>query len=158
MFRRQLSSEGQSLCFKEVLPKEIEILRKARVKGEQPPRERPLEQDIVGLAFSGGGIRSATFNLGVIQALASKNLLRFVDYLSTVSGGGYIGSWLSSWAYYVSLKPGKNLNHIAQIKAELNRQPQHIDDFAEPPQIHFLRRYSNYLTPRLGALSVDTLD
>ena len=157
MFHRQLSSEGQSLCFKEVLPKEIEVLQNARVKREVPPRERPLDQDIVGLAFSGGGIRSATFNLGVIQALASKNLLRFVDYLSTVSGGGYIGSWLSSWAYYVSLKPGKNLNHIAQIEAELNRQPQHIGDFAEPPQVHFLRKYSNYLTPRLGVLSGDTL-
>ena len=140
-----------------MLPKEIEILRSARVKREVPARERPLEQDIVGLAFSGGGIRSATFNLGVIQALASKNLLKFVDYLSTVSGGGYIGSWLSSWAYYVGLKSGDNHNHIAQIEAELNRQPQRIGDFAEPPQIHFLRKYSNYLTPRLGALSGDTL-
>jgi hypothetical protein len=157
MFHRQLSNEGQSLCFKEVLPREIEILRSARVKREMPARERPLEQDLAGLAFSGGGIRSATFNLGVIQALASKNLLKFVDYLSTVSGGGYIGSWLSSWAYYVSLKSGDNHNHIAQIEAELNRQPQHIGDFAEPPQIHFLRKYSNYLTPRLGALSGDTL-
>lgn len=157
MFHHQLSSEGQSLCFKEVRLKEIEILRSARDKRQVPPRERPLDQDIVGLAFSGGGIRSATFNLGVIQALASKNLLRLVDYLSTVSGGGYIGSWLSSWAYYVSLKSLNNQNHIAQIEAELNRRPQHIGDFAEPPQIHFLRRYSNYLTPRLGALSGDTL-
>ena len=157
MFLHQLSSEGKSLSFKEVLPKEIAILRGARVKRKVPARKRPLEQDIVGLAFSGGGIRSATFNLGVIQALASKNLLRFVDYLSTVSGGGYIGSWLSSWVYYVSLKSGNDHNHIAQIEEELNRQPQHIGDFAEPPQIHFLRRYSNYLTPRLGVLSGDTL-
>jgi predicted acylesterase/phospholipase RssA len=157
MFHNQLSNEGDSLCFKDVLPREIEILRNARVKREVPAREWPLEQDIVGLAFSGGGIRSATFNLGVIQALASKNLLKFVDYLSTVSGGGYIGSWLSSWVYSVSLTSGKNDNHIAQIEAELNRQPKHIGDFAEPPQIHFLRKYSNYLTPRLGALSGDTL-
>ena len=157
MFHRQLSSEGRSLCFKEVLPQEIEILRNARMKREAPARERPLDKDIVGLAFSGGGIRSATFNLGVIQALASKNLLRTVDYLSTVSGGGYIGSWLSSWAYYVSLKFGNDYNHIAQIEAELNRQPQHIGDFAEPPQIRFLRKYSNYLTPQLGVLSGDTL-
>src|SRR5215469_11308530 len=119
MFLNQLSNEGQSLCFKDVLPREIAILRNARVKREVPARERPLERDIVGLAFSGGGIRSATFNLGVIQALAGKNLLRFVDYLSTVSGGGYIGSWLSSWAYYTSLKPGNHHNHIAQIEAEL---------------------------------------
>src|SRR5215467_12524005 len=157
MFLDPLSSEGRSLSFKEVLPREIAILRSARVKREVPARARPLDEDMVGLAFSGGGIRSATFNLGVIQALASKKLLRFVDYLSTVSGGGYVGSWLSSWAYYISLKSGDNDNHIAQIEAELNRQPQHIGDFAEPPQIHFLRKYSNYLTPRLGVLSGDTL-
>lgn len=56
----------------------------------------------VGLAFSGGGIRSATFNLGVLQALAKRGLLSRVDYLSSVSGGGYIAScfsWLLSQTY-----------------------------------------------------------
>jgi len=48
---------------------------------------------LFGLAFSGGGIRSATFNLGVLERLEQLKLLPFVDYLSTVSGGGYIGSW-----------------------------------------------------------------
>ena len=42
-----------------------------------------------GLALSGGGIRSATFCLGALQALASKDLLKHFDYLSTVSGGGH---------------------------------------------------------------------
>ncbi len=50
----------------------------------------------IGLALSGGGIRSATFNLGVLQALAQLDILRRFDYLSTVSGGGYIGACLSS--------------------------------------------------------------
>ncbi len=56
---------------------------------------------LVGLALSGGGIRSAAFNLGILQALARKGLLARFDYLSTVSGGGYIGScltWLSARA------------------------------------------------------------
>ncbi len=48
---------------------------------------------IMGLAFSGGGLRSATFNLGVMQALERSNRLHAFDYLSTVSGGSYIGSW-----------------------------------------------------------------
>ena len=52
--------------------------------------------NLTGLAFSGGGIRSATFNLGILQALAERGLLRKFDYLSTVSGGGYIGSWLAA--------------------------------------------------------------
>lgn len=52
-------------------------------------------QNAVGLALSGGGIRSATFGLGVVQVLAEKGLLKDVDFLSTVSGGGYTGSFLS---------------------------------------------------------------
>src|SRR5262245_39197384 len=45
-----------------------------------------------GLALSGGGIRSATFALGVTQAFAARGLMQRFDYLSTVSGGGYLGS------------------------------------------------------------------
>jgi hypothetical protein len=45
-----------------------------------------------GLALSGGGIRSASFGLGVLQALEKHGVLNRVHYLSTVSGGGYIGS------------------------------------------------------------------
>jgi hypothetical protein len=52
------------------------------------------QMELAGLAFSGGGIRSATFNLGVLQGLAKFNKVRTFDYLSTVSGGGYIGNWL----------------------------------------------------------------
>ena len=58
---------------------------------------RPTSQlGLVGLALSGGGIRSATFNFGVLQALAAYGMLRHVDYFSTVSGGSYIGGCLSS--------------------------------------------------------------
>src|SRR5215813_4570491 len=53
--------------------------------------------DRVGLAFSGGGIRSATFNLGILKALHELHVLKYVDYLSTVSGGGYIGAWWTAW-------------------------------------------------------------
>jgi len=157
MFSRGPSQEGKSISFAEVFPKELEVVEKARGKREAPKRPLPLRQDLIGLAFSGGGIRSATFNLGVIQALAKDHLLRLVDYLSTVSGGGYIGSWLSSWAYYVGRQPNSGENHIAQIEDTLNSKPKNIGDLSEPRQIHFLRKYSNYLTPRLGILSGDTL-
>jgi len=56
--------------------------------------ENGLPRNTVGLALSGGGIRSATFCLGFLQSLASHKLLRSVDLLSTVSGGGYIGGFL----------------------------------------------------------------
>jgi predicted acylesterase/phospholipase RssA len=52
--------------------------------------------DAVGLALSGGGIRSATFCLGVVQVLSERGLMKDIDYLSTVSGGGYTGSFISS--------------------------------------------------------------
>ncbi len=50
------------------------------------------------LCISGGGIPSSAFALGILQGLASAKVLDKFDYLSTVSGGGYVGSWLSSWA------------------------------------------------------------
>jgi predicted acylesterase/phospholipase RssA len=78
------------------------------------PRELNRQRnalDICALCLSGGGIRSASFALGVLQALAARSrsdckkvstsaddaLLTDVAYLSTVSGGGYIGSWLTAW-------------------------------------------------------------
>src|SRR5690606_40032958 len=59
----------------------------------------PGEQDsgaTVGMALSGGGIRSATFSLGVLQALAAAGILRRSDYSSTVSGAGYTGGFLGA--------------------------------------------------------------
>lgn len=58
--------------------------------------EKEVRRSMVGLALSGGGIRSGAFSLGMIQALDRIGVLRFIDYLSTVSGGGYAGAHLSS--------------------------------------------------------------
>ena len=104
-----------------------------------PPR------DIFGLALSGGGIRSATFNLGLLQALDELGLLRVFDYLSTVSGGGYIGSFWSAW-------------RKRQSGAQPGEFPRPRDDTpgSEPPAIRHLREFSNFLSPRLSALSYDT--
>ena len=66
--------------------------RRAKASLTHKPGEKP--QQLIGIALSGGGIRSATFCLGLFQALAKQNLLKHVDYLSTVSGGGYFGSFL----------------------------------------------------------------
>src|SRR5262249_28348968 len=56
----------------------------------------PLEHNLVGLALSGGGIRSAMFNMGVLQAFYKTGLLRFIDYMVTVSGGGFIGGFVTA--------------------------------------------------------------
>lgn len=64
--------------------------------------------DAIGLSLSGGGIRSATFCLGVVQVLAGRGLMKDIDYLSTVSGGGYIGGFISSL-----IGSGGSFNQIA---------------------------------------------
>jgi len=64
---------------------------------------KPANYPTIALCFSGGGLRCATIQLGVLQGLEEKGLLKQADYLSSVSGGSYIASW------YVShlLPPGK---------------------------------------------------
>ncbi len=104
--------------------------------------------NLTALCFSGGGIRSATFNLGVLQALAELKLLHRLDYLSTVSGGGYIGGWLAAW-----IARAKSFAHV-QHRLGHSRVYQHENK--EPTQIRFLRIFSNYLTPKIGAFSADT--
>jgi len=125
--------------FHQVLEDERNEIKRSRAARDCPPGE-PGE-DSLGVAFSGGGIRSATFNLGVLQTLARHGLLRRIDYLSTVSGGGYIGSWLQAW---IQRTPGG----VNEIERQLSGD--------EPPQVGWLRRYSNYLTPRLGLFGADT--
>jgi Patatin-like phospholipase len=114
------------------------------------------------LCLSGGGIRSASFALGVIQALAThprppdaphdhvdsdgRSLLARFHYLSTVSGGGYIGGWLSAWI--------SRAKEFKPVWESLVRRPAGPD--VEPATLAWLRTYSNYLTPRIGAMSADT--
>jgi Patatin-like phospholipase len=90
---RTPTDAGFAADFETVRAAEKDWLAKRReAAGLLPPKD-----DLIGLAFSGGGIRSATFNLGVLQALEKSGLLRHVDYLSSVSGGGYAAScytWL----------------------------------------------------------------
>jgi hypothetical protein len=113
--------------------------------------DRADRAKLVGLAFSGGGIRSATFNLGILEALAAHGLLGSVDYLSTVSGGGYIGSWLAGCIR--NLPPSDTNPAVNRVFLPDRDMPSENN---EPLAIHYLRKYSNYLTPRLGLLGADT--
>jgi hypothetical protein len=94
-------------------------------------RPQPVPCDATGMAFSGGGIRSAAVCLGALQAFESRRLLDSVDYLSTVSGGGYIGSCLSA----------------ATCSPE-GRPFPFGDDVLDSSAVAHLRNYSNYLLPR----------
>jgi uncharacterized membrane protein YgdD (TMEM256/DUF423 family) len=167
-----MTPEEKDQKVREVIAKELEqvaLRRHALGLGEPPSPnglpgpdvelyEKAGKQDLVGLAFSGGGIRSATFNLGVLQGLAGLRLLKYADYLSTVSGGGYIGGWFVAW---LRRAPGGLEDVAPQLRPErIDQDPPAKGDrprgaASEPGPIFHLRRFSNYLSPRLGLLSAD---
>ena len=109
-------------------------------------RIHALEQKRSALCISGGGIRSATFALGIMQGLARCGVLDKFDYLSTVSGGGYIGSWLTAWTHR------HGMNQVVGELTEERRSPL----APEPVPVSRLRDYSSYLDPKLGLLSADS--
>ena len=85
----------------------------------------------------------------MLQALAKKKLLRVFDYVSTVSGGGYIGGcWLVAWMHHQGIG-------IKDIEERLSAPPNLPGEAGDLPEVHFLRDYSNYLTPRRGFLRAD---
>ena len=96
----------------------------------------PMDQPPLALALSGGGIRSATFNLGVLQALAEPMLLRYFDYLSTVSGGGYIGGFLTRW--FKRKEAGVRQEAMNDVERDLPR---------ESAEVVWLRKHGNYIAP-----------
>lgn len=159
------AKDTEAVSFETVLDAEmdqVEISRRYRwISQPVPPRNpgaanepfaRAEAAQLAGLAFSGGGIRSATFNLGILQALAEAKALRRFDYLSTVSGGGYIGGW---FAACVKRLQGSG-DDRPRVESVLAAAETHASASKEPQCVGFLRRYSNYLTPRLGLLSGDT--
>lgn len=105
--------------------------------------------NLTGLALSGGGIRSATFSLGVLQALAKHRVLERIDYISTVSGGGYIGAGLLWW---LSGKTGSKQPY----GLDADSFPYGVADPAHaagaPPSqlLTHLRENANYLVPGNG--------
>ena len=105
---------------------------------------REWADDVTGLGLSGGGIRSATFNLGVLQALARGRALRYIDFLSTVSGGGYIGSFLGR--AFDRLRVDAFLgdsSHSAPAPARIEAE------LTDPTSrsVAWLRKHGNYIAP-----------
>ncbi|CAA9201084.1 hypothetical protein FLACOL7796_03586 [Flavobacterium collinsii] len=121
--------------------------KSAENKNINDPMLKAVDMKLVGLAFSGGGIRSATFNLGILQKLASFDVLEKIDYISTVSGGGYIGSWYTSWV--------KRSGSFSKVTDQLSPEKS-SDPFADEVRpIRWLRMFSNYLSPNVGIMSPD---
>jgi hypothetical protein len=114
---------------------------KARVPGRPLPDDRP-SGEVVGFALSGGGIRSATFCLGVFQALAQLGQLARIDYISTVSGGGYFGSFLGRLYQRREIENAEEVRRLLDPTAPSAQRPALIPDV-----IAWLRENGRYLSP-----------
>src|SRR5580700_9374342 len=136
---------GAMIKFHEIFAQEVAAISKRRKKYNRPeivleeeasptdgpPVKRPKPaSNVVGLALSGGGIRSAAFCLGAIQALDYRGLIDKIDYLSTVSGGGYIGTSMTA----------------AMATGAAGKFPFASDlQEGEAPGVQHIRDHSNYL-------------
>ena len=112
--------------FLQIVAKEKDLLRSKRRQQHIPDQDT----DYFGIALSGGGIRSATVNLGVLEVLNSCHVLEQADYLSSVSGGGYIAGYVTS-----------------HLRRDGRQAYKHM---FLPAEIDSLRKYSFYLTPGQG--------
>ncbi|MFT0862430.1 hypothetical protein [Ancylobacter sp. G4_0304] len=160
-----------TMAFADVIDVENREIWKRRALRDRcalPPRRREEIPETLGLALSGGGIRSAAVCLGVVQGLESLRQLslsplgkpmadparlaneprtagetslsvfdRF-DYLSTVSGGGYLGCCIAA------AMSGGTRNDPFPLRSAF--------DALEPPAVRHLRDHSNYLFGSPGAL------
>jgi hypothetical protein len=134
--------ESAPANFEDILGTELDSINKRRERlGRDPLNARfrlgdKFYNDAVGLALSGGGIRSAAISLGVLQALDYYGVLDKIDYLSTVSGGGYIGSSVTAT---MTVTEGKFIfNPQWRMKDSSFWQ-------VDTPAVAHLRDYSNYL-------------
>lgn len=146
--------------------RELEYVKRWRQGGNGGGSAEKPHETLSGLALSGGGIRSATFALGLTQAFAAQDVMRRFDYLSTVSGGGYLGSSLT-WLTRGVLHP-HHLDGGMTFTMRADQFPYPVDPPgeanqkrrrakpAQDAQLVYLRQHGRFLTPgrRIDALSL----
>ena len=115
--------------YAEVIAAEDEqlLLRRQKLFDPEETSEK-LDATRFGIAMSGGGIRSATINLGFLTTLNKFGILKRADYLSTVSGGGYTGAY---------------------VQATLKQEGEYEKLF-DQEHIQYMRQRGEYLLPGSG--------
>lgn len=112
---------------KEVIQKEQEhlLLRRQKLGIAHGTATNP---NWFGIALSGGGIRSATINLGFLKTFNKYGILQKADYLSSVSGGGYTHSYVQG---------------TAKVTGDFSKLfiPEHIEA---------MRKHGEYMVPHTG--------
>jgi len=143
--------------FDDVQAAEAAVIAKQRAnRGHADPESKTT----VGLALSGGGIRSASFALGVLQALARKDgdhadHLKRVDYLSTVSGGGYIGASLTWFNFLQRKTPPAQREFPFGGKLEAHRNQSATEVSIDTTA--FIRQHGEYMTPAKRFTSISLI-
>ena len=156
-----------------VIQQELDhYIQERRMENGLPPASA---HDLVGMCISGGGVRAATLGLGMLQSFIRANRLRTIDYLSTVSGGGFIGSCLSSllseeapWVDKQKTIPNVNHRFSPEVlgldaatspfipkEEDLNYQKAASSKLNAQLQLRHLRQHGAYLTPRTGLFTWD---
>lgn len=131
-------------------PNDRRLTTEAGPAGEQWVPYR--NSDVVGIGLSGGGIRSATFNLGLLQGFAGirgGKLLELIDYLATISGGGYVGG---AWSAFMARHECGGTGRDFFVRPN---QRNSRGEAAETEPVRHLREFSNFLVPRWGFFSVE---
>lgn len=123
----------------ELQAKELKTIKVRRLYVGLPPLSSVGQA--AGVALSGGGIRSATFGLGVLTALSRAGLYHQFDYLSTVSGGGYTGTLVSTWATAKAAEGDADKTVEEAVRRALTDGP-----FCNDAAVEHLRDRSRYLT------------
>lgn len=156
-----------------------EDLSESQEKYKELLARAPEMRAPVGLAFSGGGIRSAIFNLGLVQGLGKYGFLPWVDYLTSVSGGGFTAACMTTLLSMDKKDESRNREYYhfntqwdyfpfnPELKAFDGQGVAHTGkptDQVGPPlekgtnkQLEYLRDKGNFLVPRMGWLTRDML-
>jgi len=126
----------RSLALRE-RPEPIPSFRGPVERPPDPPRER------IGICCSGGGIRSAAFNLGALQELQEEEELQRASYLAAVSGGSYIAAAFAMVA--TKWKKKEDGTHSDDSDpALIDKEPPFAPG---SPEEQYLRNRSSYLAP-----------
>ncbi len=136
-----------TFSFKEVVKEESEVLteRRRRLFGEESAKN--FEKNKFGIALSGGGIRSATINLGFVRTLNLFRILEKADYLSTVSGGGYTGAYIQATIKDIDFKRTSQSGKSNPVRPDAIESKDAYEQLFANEKIEHLRNYGDYLIP-----------
>ena len=142
------SQDQQALYPDGLRDQEEAFIQQRRSKVSQWPKGvDPKRPQRLGLALSGGGIRSATFCLGALQGMARNKMLRCVDILSTVSGGGYTGGFLGGLFVRHKKLAQRAGGASDQEQCPCDDVEQWLAGNQETRMQHWLRENGRYLAP-----------